>query len=389
MATTLRGITWNHLRGYGPLEASIEKYHEIQNQVNITWHRRTLQEFADFSVCRLAREYDLIVMDHPSLGEAIASKCLEPLDTLIPKEFLDMRAKKSVGKSNSSYIHGDHQWAISIDAAAQVSAYREDLLFKYHTQVPRDWISVYKTAKDLKANNESCYVSLPLVPIDAFSCFVSLCVNRGVSPFVTDVESLHNETIVAVLDYLKRLVDVIHPNSLKMNPIDLLDLMSESDEIIYVPLLFGYSNYSREGFRLHPIKFGNIPSSGKGPVGALLGGAGLAISTWCRDQVAASEYAMWLSRSDIQQTFYFEHGGQPGDRDAWMDKVLNQKTNNFFQDTLETLEHAYLRPRYNGFLSVQDEWGKIIHHFLEVQGDSGDTCQKLKEIYFLSHPSSD
>lgn len=162
-----------------------------------------------------------------------------------------------------------------------------------------------------------------------------------------------------------------------------LDRMSHTDEILYVPLLFGYSNYARAGFAPHLIRFTNIPAAGeRGAAGAILGGTGIAVSPACAHPAEAAAFAGWVCSADIQRTIYVESGGQPGNRVAWVDPAVNAACNNFFLDTLETLERAYLRPRYNGVMMLQDRAGQAIHRFLRDDSRSVDeVIGELNAIY--------
>ncbi len=66
-------ITWNHTRGYVPVVATAQRFHELHPHVEINWHKRTLQEFADFPIQKLVDKYDLLVIDHPWAGVAAAN----------------------------------------------------------------------------------------------------------------------------------------------------------------------------------------------------------------------------------------------------------------------------------------------------------------------------
>ena len=66
-AQTLRGMTWDHPRGYHCLEAASEAY-AAAHDVEIIWDRRSLQAFADAPIDAIAERYDLIVLDHPHVG---------------------------------------------------------------------------------------------------------------------------------------------------------------------------------------------------------------------------------------------------------------------------------------------------------------------------------
>ena len=78
-AITLKGMTWSHPRGYDPMVACSKLWQE-QTGATVEWDKRSLQDFESFPVEELAREYDLIVIDHPHVGQITRENCLLPLD---------------------------------------------------------------------------------------------------------------------------------------------------------------------------------------------------------------------------------------------------------------------------------------------------------------------
>ncbi len=70
----LQGITWGHSRGYTPLVAFSQRFSELHPGVEIIWQKRSLQEFADFPIEQLTRQYDLLIIDHPWVGTAAATE---------------------------------------------------------------------------------------------------------------------------------------------------------------------------------------------------------------------------------------------------------------------------------------------------------------------------
>ena len=125
--------------------------------------------------------------------------------------------------------------------------------------------------------------------------------------------------------------------------------MSSTDEIAYSPLLFGYSNYAQPGYRDHLLHFSTIPSIN----GAILGGAGLALSSTCEHPAVAADYAAFVASAEAQRGMYFDQGGQPGYRGAWLDDRVNAASNDFFHATLPTLDGAVMRPRYDGWIACR------------------------------------
>src|SRR5262245_57939111 len=124
----LRGMTWDHTRGYDPMIATAAEYRRLHPEVQIQWEKRSLQAFADFPLGELAAKYDLIVIDHPHVGAAVNDDCLVALDAAGRDEELRTLSEQSLGISHASYNIDGHQWAVAIDAATQVASYRPDLI---------------------------------------------------------------------------------------------------------------------------------------------------------------------------------------------------------------------------------------------------------------------
>jgi len=45
--TVLRGIAWDHTRGFVPMVATAQRFHELHPEIEIRWEKRSLQAFAD------------------------------------------------------------------------------------------------------------------------------------------------------------------------------------------------------------------------------------------------------------------------------------------------------------------------------------------------------
>src|ERR687898_87466 len=108
----LRGISWDHPRGHDCMVATAEAYAAVKPDVRIVWETRSLQDFADFPVQKLAETYDLLVIDHPFVGFAAADGCLLPLDEHIDAGVIADQATHSVGPSHQSYLYSGHQWPL-------------------------------------------------------------------------------------------------------------------------------------------------------------------------------------------------------------------------------------------------------------------------------------
>ena len=352
----LKGMTWDHSRGYDPMIATSEEFKKKNdNNIKIHWDKRPLQAFADRPIEKMTDDYDLIVIDYPHVGEIAAKELLENFDKPAYADKISVLAKESVGKSHQSYFINNHQWALAIDAASQVSAHRKDLI----GNLPLTWSDLIELAK----KNQ---VLWPLKPVHAISSFYSICNNID-KPFNSDSKNFVNKkTAIKALQMMKAVNQYLTKECLQMDPIQASEYMVENDDIVFCPYIYGFSNYSRLGYRKAILTFTNVMDlEGNGPVGTHLGGTGIAVSKKSSYKKEAFEYAFWVASSNCQKGIFYENGGQPGNAIAWEDQKINAETNSFFNNTRDTLEGAWVRPRHNGYMKFQDMSGDIINDFLK------------------------
>ncbi len=371
----LRGITWGHTRGYLPMVATAQRFSELHPRIQVTWKKRSLQQFADAPIEQLADEYDLLVIDHPSCGHAAARGVLLPLDNYLSAEFLAAQFANSVGRSHLSYFHGGHQWALATDAATPVSGYRPDLLERAGAVLPETWSELL----DLAGRG---LVAIPAIAIDSLMNFYMLCLALGEEPFHSNSHVVSEDTGVAALGMLKQLLDLCDPECLQRNPIATWDLLARSDSHAFCPFAYGYSNYARAGYADHILEFGELVRFDSGTqLCSTLGGAGLAISSRCEHVAAALRYCEYVAGAECQKTLYFDSGGQPGHRAAWLDTEVNRRCRGFFAATLSTLDHAYLRPRFDGYILFQDAAGALVHSFLKGALSASDGVAEMNRLW--------
>ena len=366
----LKGIAWDHPRGFDPMVATAKEFANRYPEVEIVWDKRPLQAFADRPIENMAFEYDLMVIDHPHVGEASRKNLLLELDSFNEfKDKIDILSKNSVGLSYQSYHFNNHQYALAIDAAAPVAAYKIGAL----DELPFTFEQVLSLA-------EKSLVIWPAKPVDAISCFNTIAANIGHAINSTEHEFIDRGIGITILKMMKKLSSLVPKDCLEMNPINALDYMSSNNDKVYCPLLYGYSNYSRKNFRDGLIKFTNIPSFDENInncKGAQIGGTGLAISKETKNIEIALDYVFWVASEECQKTLYYYSGGQPGHIKAWKDKNINNDCNNFFINTLKTLENAWLRPRFDGYMYFQDIAGTIIHDYLKNDKQADITIDKI------------
>jgi len=370
----LQGITWGHSRGITPLLAVSQRYSELHPGVEIRWQKRTLQEFADFPIEDLTREYDLLIIDHPWVGRAAATNCVLPLNEYLPGDYLDDQLNNSVGNSHLSYNYDNKQWALAIDAATPAASCRNDLLEKNHVVVPQTWDELLILAKKGK-------VALPAIPIDILMNFFTFCLAHGKDPFENKEEVTDKETGVQAIESMKELYSLIDRGMFANNPIAVAETMSNTDDYWYCPFAYCYSNYSRSGFAKNLLHYTDVVSFKGNKLRTTIGGTGLAVSAFSKHKKQALDFAALIVSGECQRTLYVQHGGQPGHRSAWLDKDANQLTNNFFKNLLPVMEDGYTRPRYNGYLHFQDRAGIPLQKCLMENGNASATLNEMNKIY--------
>ncbi|MBD9639899.1 carbohydrate ABC transporter substrate-binding protein [Ensifer sp. ENS07] len=343
MSVTLKGMTWSHPRGYDPMIACSRLWQE-RTGITVEWDKRSLQDFETYPVEELARAYDLIVIDHPHVGQITKEKCLAPLDVEGRQAERKALEDASVGRSYPSYTWQGRQWAFPIDAATQVQAWRPDL-----TDRMESWTDMLALARQGR-------VALPMRPPHSLMSFYTLAGNLG-SPCRSDATGplIDPDGGINAFERLRELTDLIDPSCFSMDPIALLEAMSDpASKVVCAPLIYGYVSYAMPGFRPSLVTFGDVPVAGtNGPAGSALGGTGIAVSAFSQAREAAIDFAYFVASGAVQRGPYASGGGQPGHAAAWDDDAVNAATSDFYRATRKTLESAWVRPRHDGYMAFQ------------------------------------
>jgi len=368
-AIKLKGMTWSHPRGYDPMVAGATQWLSDKG-VEIEWEKRSLQDFETFPVEELARNFDMIVIDHPHVGQITKEGCLLPLDVPGREAELKALADGSVGQSFPSYNWQGHQWAFPLDAATQVQAWRPDLIKKPATS----WAEVLELARTGK-------VLLPLRSPHSLMCFYTFAANNG-SPCATEGALIRLEDGVTAFEQLREIAALVKPECFSMDPIAVFEEMAKPDSgIACVPLIYGYVNYAMPGFRDRLIRFADIPAGVKGVAGSALGGTGIAVSAFTKHPQAAIDFAYWIASGAVQKGLYAASNGQPGHAEAWEDDSVNAATSDFYRDTRATLEGAWVRPRHDGYMPFQEAASERINKGLQGNEPAEQVIADLNRLF--------
>jgi multiple sugar transport system substrate-binding protein len=371
----LRGITWDHSRGFTSIVAAAQRFEELHPDIDLVWEKRSLQAFADASMAQLAERFDLIVMDHPHTAEAATEGLLLPFEDWLSAEFLADQAANSVGGSHHSYRFNDRQWTLATDAATPIATWRPDLIEKHQLTLPKTWEDVLELAR-------RGYVTVAAFPIDVLMHSYMFSLAQGHPPFTGD-QVAPDDVLANALAELRKLVELCDPACLGRNPIRTHEWMSHADDprAAYCPFAYGYSNYSRPRYAKYLLKAGGLVTFNGRRLRSTLGGAGVAVSGKTKYPRAAMDFAQFTASAEVQKGIYFQVGGQPGHRAAWLDEAVNAASTNFFRDTLQTLDEALLRPQFHGYMGFQDAGTPVAHDCIAGKTQPADAARELNRLY--------
>lgn len=369
----VKAITWDHPRGYNALAAAAKLRETKSSGLDIVWDKQPLEGFESHPISDLCARYDLVVLDHPHVGEAVASNCLRPLEEVFDDETLSGLAAHSIGPSLTSYRFAGKHWALPLDAATQVMATRADLLDGAN---PVTWDEVAVLSRDMGK------VAMSLAGPHAALSFLSIASALGEPPAENDPDVLVSTgTGARVYDLMAELASRSPACVRGLNPIGILGHMATHDDVILCPLIYGYVNYSGPGNR-HPLTFRNAPVEFPGGrPGSTLGGTGIGISKRCEITPALKNHLLWLLGREAQTGFIPDHDGQPSRREAWQHAGVNARWGNFYTNTAATLEAAYVRPRHDGYIAFQGKASALLRDAFDNGRKAADVLPALQQLY--------
>ena len=364
MTVVLDGLTWEHPRAWRGLEAACVTVPET----TVRWQRQSLAGFEHEPVAQLARRFDLLVVDHPGLGAAIAGDALVPIAQVVEEVELAGWQDESVAATWSSYAVDGVLWALPLDAATQATVYRADLL----AEPPGRWDDVADLARRRP-------VALCLGGPHAGLLLLALAAERR--PGRTSL--LDADRAAAAVDLLRRLWRSVDREASLMDPIGLHDLLADHRRARVLPFTYTYAVYGSAASG-QPLSWAPAPAFGAARPGtaSVLGGTGLAVSARALDRPEALRAVIRrLMDPRTQLDVVAPLGGQPAVRSVWDSQVADSAVNGHYSRTRESLDGAYVRPRHDGWIAFQDELSHRVREALTTTTPAEQVAADLEQAY--------
>lgn len=371
----LKGMTWQHRRAIAPLAGTLPAFRAEHPEIEIEWTSRSLAGFEFQSVEELSHKFDLIILDHPFMGDAASKKYLLRLDDRLVGRDADY-----IGPSLASYRYEGGFYAVPVDAACQVAVYRPDLMAQLDTAVPRAWSEVFALGES--AARQGLKLAIGLAGVHSLMTFFTLMAGLGNPCAVSPDETFCDRaTAREALAMLRRLVQFCPPQVLDWNSIRLHEEMVAQDLFAYCPAVYCYATYA-EADQRQPLRFADLP----GLKGSTIGGTGLAISAACTAPDAALAYATFATLAATQREFA-RHHGQPARTEVWHDAAIDGSFGGCFAATRATIEGCWIRPRYPGYLAFQEQGGVLVEQHLRGGLAETQFLERLQAAFAASKGS--
>lgn len=279
-----------------------------------------------------------------------------------------------VGASFGSYFFNDKLLAIPIDLATPVPSWRPDLINTGGFQLPVTW-------EDLILMADRHHVIMPAFNADLFLNWMMLLYALDAHPFENrDVIAEKNKAKEAA-SLLKRLAEPMPKEIVNWNPINIAELMTLQDKFIYCPFAYSYGNYCRPSFADKPLRYGNLIQLNSKRLKSIAGGTGIAISASCKEVELALDFSLFCASPNVQSNIYTLAGGQAVRRETWLNKDLSALVGGFYTDSYLSHSEALIRPRYNGYVPLQQKAGTWLQQFILGEMDENKLIEEINTCY--------
>ena len=384
---TLRGRTWRSAkRGHGGLRAAAASYTRIHPDVRIEWEQLEFDELFLDSRSQFVSgsvDFDLLMIDHPWVGEFAVNGWLVDLDEMLEAGQRADLEDDADPSSLESYRYEGGLWALPVDAACQILAFRPDLVGKAADRLPGDWDSFLALGGSCHDPPDRCAFTHQFGGPNQFLTLLGIAAALGDSPYGEPARGLDPDAGARGLGILRRVWElslesqVGSPEQLAHRT---FPLMLSEDRAAMCPGVFAYITFYGGGGerRLGIADMPVMPETGKRT--SLLGGMGLAIPSASLHRDAAWDYAWYVMSRKVQGGVYLENGGQPGRVSALTSGYADDACAGFGPVLAKALDGCFIRPTPPGWHRAERVGGDIVMGFLKSEAGEAETLSELDRV---------
>lgn len=375
--TVLKGLSWGHRRASGPLPELSRVFADRHPGFSVRWTDRTLAGFEHQPIAETARDFDLVIFDHPFLGDIVEAGAFLQLDARIPDRLGPQADPLFIGASLDSYRYAGAVWGAPIDAATEHAILRADLLAGAGEATPDRWSEVIALGRRLRT--KGLFLGCPVITPHAALLIAALMANAG-RPWSTEPErpfAIDRDGLIAALEQFKEVLAFCPPEALGWNSIDLHEAMVARDDVAYAPCVYGYATYGEADMR-RQLAFADFPGAvAPYSAGTALGGTALGVSAATAHPEAALAFVRFALSETAQRAIIPSRHGQPALAAAWADPEIDARFNGFYSHVRGSVASAWIRPRRPGYIRFQHEAGQLIETFARQESSIGATVDAL------------
>ena len=152
--------------------------------------------------------------------------------------------------------------------------------------------------------------------------------------------------------------------------------------VAYCPLAYGYASYARPAAGRRALAWADAPTFGSARPGSVLGGTGLAVSAPRRpDPAEVLRFLTAFLAPDVQAGLVPAHGGQPAQAAAWDSARVDQAWGGYYSSTRRSLDAAWVRPRADGWIAVQDHASALVRAAITGQASAHEAITVINASY--------
>lgn len=378
--TTVKLLCWGHRRAVDPIAAFAKLLAERHPEVTLAVDVRPLSDFEHQGMEGVAKNYDLVVFDHPFCGDIVSGNLFVPLDEVFPDLLGPSADALYIGGTLRSYRLAGHVWGAPIDAATQHALFRADLMEKAGASVPQSWDEALALGPKLVA--QGLHLGLAVETPHALCTIGSLMANAG-RAWSTDPAqplTIDAEAFAVAFDKIRALLAFCPPEAMDWNSIDLHDQMVARDDIAYCPAVYGYATYGEADMRRR-LSFAEFAGS-QAPYwsGSAIGGTAIGLSRFSQAQEAACKVIALALTGEVQDDVFARHHGQPALVSGWRDGEINTLFNGFYADATRSMETVWVRPRHPGYILFQNQAGAVVAEGLRTGAAAAKVYEDVAAI---------